>query len=222
MGKYSQTTDEQTAANLAYIDLRWKQLHDLEIRRSDTALNYLFLVSGGAAAATLTYIGNLTKEGTSVPASAFWMLGLFSFALLLVGLLKIMLTYDVIWIFKEWRTLVHRYYSDEMEWRDAVEQDGANVQKGNWFFHVLVWGAYFGITAGVAVGFFNLQEEIVRVRTEKAVSATTKTSEARTSTGTSHDQPRLDKGGKPPEVSRRSPVQPAATAAQKMKRGEGE
>lgn len=216
MVKYSESTDEQTTANLDYIDRRWRQLHEMENRRADTALNYLFLVSGGAAAATLTYIGNLSKDGTSVPPSAFWMLGLFSVAVLLVGLLKIWVTYKIVGIFMGWRTIVRRYYSDEITWIEALQADEANVRRWGWIIHILAWLTYFSIAGGVAVGFFKLQEESARVRTEKAASSAAKTSDKTSSFTPANDRPELERREfQYPEGSRSGSKLPAATADKK-------
>jgi len=214
--KYSETSDEQTQANLDHIDRRWKQLHEMETRRADTALNYLFLVSGGAAAATLTYIGNLTKDGTSVPPSAFWMLGLFSVAVLLVGLLKIWVTYRVVGIFEGWRAIVRRYYDDEITWKDVLQADETNVRKWGWIIHVLAWLAYFSIAAGVTVGFFKLQEESARVRTEKANTPATKTGDKAPGPSTANDRSELGRREvQKPDERRICPEQPAPTAPKK-------
>lgn len=142
----------------------------------DAALNYLFLVSGGTAAATLTYIGNLSKDGTSVPVTAFWMLGCFSTALLAVGLLKFSITYQVWMIFRGYRKLVGDYFNDQIPWSALLENDEKNVKRGGWITHLLGWSVWCLIAAGVIIGFVNLQQESNRVRTEKAKSASTEAS----------------------------------------------
>lgn len=227
--KYSEATKEQALANIDYIDRRWKQLNELEIKRGDTALNYLFLVSGGAAAATLTYIGNLAKDGTSAPPSAFWMLGLFSVALLLVGFLKICMAFEIEHIFLEWRKTVLRYYADEITWSEALGEDGRQVRGSVWTFRVLVVLAWIFIAIGIFVGIVNLTEESTRVRTEKAIGATSKTSEASTRPAAENRDKGLGGGrGEPAEVGRSRAEQPATATAkevtnvatQKTKKGE--
>jgi len=213
--KYSEAPDDQTKANLDYIGLRWKQLNDLEDKRTDTTLNYLFLVSGGAAAATLTYIGNLTKDGTSVPPSAFWMLGLFSIALILVGVLKICMTYYALGVFTGWRAIVRSYYADQITWSDAIKSDEKGVDRYLWVIHTLIVVSFLSITAGVAVGFFNLQEESSRVRTEKAASSTAQTSDKASTSTANSNQGFSDGRSQPAQGSQRSTELPAAASAKK-------
>lgn len=179
--KYSETSEEQSAACRDYIDKRWRQLNELEIKRSDAVLNYLFLVSGGAAAATLTYIGNLTKDGTTVPNAAFLMLGLFSLSLLLVGLLKASILYHILSIFSSWRQLVTEYYRDNISWDDMLVADEQTVKKSNWRSHVFGWGSFLCIAAGIVVGFVNLQRESSRVRNEKTINTSTESTSAQAS-----------------------------------------
>lgn len=185
MTVHSKATDEQSASRRDHIERRWSQLHQMEVKWGDATLNYLFLVSGGSAAATLTYIGNLTKDGTTVPSAAFWMLGCFSTALLVVGLLKISITYHIWMIFKGYRRAVERYYMDEIDWKGMLSEDEKNVREGGWRTHVLGWTAWILIAAGIIIGFFNLQKESARVRTEKNVEAATEVeSKASTQVGT--------------------------------------
>lgn len=203
--KYSEATDEQTKANLDYIGNRWKQLTDLEEKRTDTTLNYLFLVSGGAAAATLTYIGNLTQDGTTVPQGALWMLGLFSIALILVGALKISMTYYARSVFDGWRAIVHSYYADKITWTDAIEADERGVGKYLWIIHVLIALSFLSVFAGVVVGFVKLQEESSRVRSEKALSSPQKANDKASCPAYENNRPELGNGGsQPPEGNRRS------------------
>lgn len=169
--KLSETSEDQLQVKVDYIDKRWAQLHELEIKRGDTVLNYLFMVSGGASAATLAYIGNVAKEGNVLPIGVLWMLGCFATSLLLVGLLKIRLIYHVVAIFKGWRSLVARYYSDELPWSEVLTADERTVRQHAWIIHVIGWVAYLALIAGVVIGFVKLQEETSRVRAEKTASA---------------------------------------------------
>lgn len=168
--KFSEDTQEGRKTKLAYIENRWKQLHELENKRAETVLNYLFVVSGGSSGATLAYIGNLVKDGNIIPTGSFWMLALFAISLVLVGFLKFHLAYKTVAIFKNWRNSVSSYYSDSMPWKEMIDSDEALSQKNNWIIHTLGWAAFTTILAGVLIGFFKLQEENYRVKTEKTNS----------------------------------------------------
>lgn len=168
--KFSETTAELHPPRADYIDKRWRQLHELELKRGDLVLNYLFLVSGGAAAATLAYIGNVAKAGGALPTGVLWMLGCFAASLLLVGLIKIWLIYKVTSIFKGWRSLVTRYYADQISWEEMLESDERTVIGNKWIIHVLGWSAYLALILGVVIGFVKLQEEMFHGRPEKTAS----------------------------------------------------
>lgn len=170
--KLSETPSNQRQPKLDYLDQRWKQLHELEVKRSDTAINYLFLVSGGASAAVLAFIGNVAKDG-AIPQSAVWMLGCFALALLLVGLLKGGITMHVMAIFKSWQSLVGRYYSDEIGWKDMLVEDNKVVRRWERLHLVLGWVAFGFLCLGVGIGFFKLQEEVSHGKPEKTISAAT-------------------------------------------------
>ena len=47
---------------IEYINLRWKQLYDLEKERADQAIKYLFLTNSGGAVTVLSLWGLLTKR----------------------------------------------------------------------------------------------------------------------------------------------------------------
>jgi hypothetical protein len=154
--KLSELEREQRQHHLDYIDQRWKQLHTLEIKHSDAATNYLLLVSGGSSAAVLAFIGNLAK-GQAVPQSAVYMLGCFALAMLLVGLLKGLIAMRITEIFKSWRSLVNRYYADEISWREMLHADNKVVREHDWLPVVLGWTAFGFLCLGVVIGFLELQ-----------------------------------------------------------------
>lgn len=170
--KLSEVSDEQQReGKIEYVDKRWKQLHELEIKRGDGALNYLFLVSGGSAAATLAYIGNVAKDGNPIPVGALWMLGCFAASLLLVGLINIRLVYHTVGIFRNWRNLVSAYYSDKIGWTEMHQKDEDVVKRHEWTIHFLGWSAYLSLFIGIAIGFVKLQEESSNVRPKEAIHA---------------------------------------------------
>lgn len=176
--KLSATPPNLRQPQLDYVDRRWNQLHELEIKRSDTATNYLFLVSGGASAAVLAFIGNVAKDQV-IPQSAVLMLGCFAISLLIVGLLKGAITMHVMAIFKSWQGLVNRYYSDEIGWKAMLAEDSKVVRRFEWLHLLLGWLSFLFLCLGVGIGFFKLQEEVNHGKLEKniaAVTATTKSS----------------------------------------------
>lgn len=105
------------------------------------------------------------------------MLGLFSIALILVGALKICMTYYARSVFDGWRAIVHSYYADKITWTDAIEADERGVGRYLWIIHALIALSFFSVVAGFVVGFVKLQEESSRVRTEKAFSSAPRTSD---------------------------------------------
>jgi hypothetical protein len=197
---------------LEYISKRWKQLHELEIKRSDAVLNYLFLVSGGAAAATLAYIGNLAKDGATIPSGVVIMLGLFAASLLLVGLLKIFITYKVVGIFREWQDLVNAYYSNNLPWSEVLEKDKAKVRKNGWVIHTIGWSAYLTLVAGVVIGFVRLDKETQNVRSQKntTIESTVPSSALK---GNSNSEPAQDRSEK--QHNRNVTKQPAPSTTKK-------
>lgn len=177
--KLGETTDtDLRVQRFDYIDQRWKQLHELEIKRGDTAINYLFLVSGGASAAVLAFIGNIAKEGTPIPQSAVWMLGCFAASLIFVGAMKGAIALHVISIYKNWRELVRRYYTDDIGWKALEESDESVVRRWEAFHIGLGAVAFVAIVAGVVIGFLKLHEESLSGRKAEQTSGivTTKAS----------------------------------------------
>jgi hypothetical protein len=176
--KYSEATKDQRAAQLEHIDRRWRQLNELETKRGDAAINYLFLVSGGAAAATLAFIGNSMKDGNPPPSGAIWMLGCFATALLLVGLMKARLGYHVASIFSNWRNEVKEYYEDKKDWADVLDSDEREVNKNAALARRLGWASYVFLVVGVIIGFVKLQEDPSNVRKEKNANVAISPSQA--------------------------------------------
>lgn len=170
--KLSATPPNLRQQQLDYLDQRWNQLHELEVKRSDTATNYLFLVSGGASAAVLAFIGNVAKDQV-IPQSAVLMLGCFAISLLIVGLLKGAITMHVMAIFKSWQSLVSRYYSDEIGWKSMLAEDNKVVRKFEWLHLLLGWLSFVFLCLGVGIGFFKLQEEVNHGKLEKNIAAVT-------------------------------------------------
>lgn len=170
--KLSATPPNLRQPQLDYLDQRWNQLHELEVKRSDTATNYLFLVSGGASAAVLAFIGNVAKDQV-IPQSAVLMLGCFAISLLIVGLLKGAITMHVMAIFKSWQSLVGRYYSDEIGWKSMLAEDNKVVRKFEWLHLLLGWLSFVFLCLGVGIGFFKLQEEVNHGKLEKNITAVT-------------------------------------------------
>lgn len=168
--KLSVTPPDLRQPQLDYLEQRWKQLHELEIKRSDTATNYLFLVSGGASAAVLAFIGNVAKD-QSIPQSAVLMLGCFAISLLIVGLLKGAVTMHVMAIFKSWQSLVSRYYSDEIGWKSMLAEDNKVVRKFEWLHLLLGWLSFVFLCFGVSIGFIKLQEEVIHGKLEQKIAA---------------------------------------------------
>lgn len=152
--KYSEASDEQRTGKVDYIDKRWKQLHELEVKRWETLQNYLFLVSGGASAATLTYLGNLAKDTVDAAAGIYWMLGLFVGSLLLVGILKMVLVYDALVIFKGWREIVSQFYEDKIEWEYAVQHDERKAARLDPSIAVVTIFAYLLLVVGAGIGVY--------------------------------------------------------------------
>lgn len=175
--KYSEA-DEQGPAYIEHIDRRWRQLHELEIKRGDAAINYLFLVSGGAAAATLAFIGNAMKDGNPLPGGAIWMLGCFAASLLLVGLMKGRMIHHVVAIYKNWRNEVGLFFCDEREWDQVLKSDEDAVKKKASLVYWLGWASYSFLVAGVVIGFVKLEEGTKHVRQEKPAITATKTTSA--------------------------------------------
>lgn len=152
---------------LDHIEKRWKQLHDLDIKHGDAAINFLMIVSGGSAAATLTFIGNAMKDGPA-PGGAVLMLGFFALSILFVGLLKARLVYHVRDIFQNWRGLTKAFFANEVEWNEMMgRDDDAVIRNANLAFY-LGWAALACWAAGVIVGFIKLQEDPSNGRKETA------------------------------------------------------
>lgn len=190
--KLNATPPHLRQPQLDYIEQRWKQLHELEIKRSDTAINYLFLVSGGSSAAVLGFIGNVAKD-QAIPQSAVLMLSCFATSLLLVGLLKGAITMHVMAIFKSWQSLVRRYYSDEIGWKDMLTKDNEIVLKVEWMPLALGWIAFGFLCLGVGIGFIKLQEEVNNGKHEKPIA--TLISESKSSGFSSKDGAGVNKKG---------------------------
>jgi hypothetical protein len=170
--KLSATPQHLIQTQLDYLDQRWKQLQELEVKRSDAATNYLFLVSSGGSAAVLAYIGNIAKD-QGIPQSALWMLGYFAISPLLVGFLKGTITMHVMAIFKSWRTLVRRYHCDEIGWKDVIAEDNKIVYRFEWLHLILGWTSFVFLCLGVGTGFFNLLEEASHVNPPKPIATVT-------------------------------------------------
>lgn len=187
--KLSATPPNLRQPQLDYVDQRWNQLHELEMKRSDTATNYLFLVSGGASAAVLAFIGNVAKDQV-IPQSAVLMLGCFAISLLIVGLLKGAITMHVMAIFKSWQSLVNRYYSDEIGWKAMLVEDSKVVRRFEWLHLLLGWLSFLFLCLGVGIGFFKLQEEVNHGKLEKNIAAVTAT--AKSSSISAKESPGVD------------------------------
>ena len=169
--KYQDSPDNHTPELVQYIDHRWKSLSELETKSAERVFNYLFLVSGGATAATLTFIGNAVHDNRQVPTGIMLMLALFATSLLLVGLLKLFLTYKAIRVFRNWRTSAERFYSNDLDWEDVLSSDGEQIRKGTILVHLCAWLSYATLVLGVMIGYHKLNEGIQNAGTETPVHA---------------------------------------------------
>lgn len=169
--KYSDLHNDEARHKdcLEHIERRWNQLHALDVKHGDAAVNYLMIVSGGSAAATLTFIGNAMKDGPA-PGGAVLMLGCFALSILCVGLMKARMVYHVRGIFMKWRVGVKDFIANKVEWDDLLSADEIAVaDKANLVFY-LGWAALIFWCVGVGIGFVKLQGEPRHVKQESTAS----------------------------------------------------
>lgn len=150
--KYSDTDPAIRNANIEYLKGRWEQLYGLERESTKEGIKYLFLVNSGASVAVLAFFGSVP-----VVRDLYWpkvMLFLFVIGVILVGVLNLAISIRMTSIFSNWRSLVEKYYTDAIGWKEALEND-LNKSKPSKLIGSIAVASFSCFIAGTIVGMFN-------------------------------------------------------------------
>jgi len=151
--KLSESTPEQRTARLEYIDKVWKYLSDQGLVRLDAAVNMLMLTNAGGAVATLSFMGAM-KTVEPVPRAPA-MLALFLTGVVLVGILRAIHYYRVIWVIAGWRDDVERFFKDSLNWSELLSNHRARTT--NFVAADIVgWASFLCFVAGTVLGYAGL------------------------------------------------------------------
>ena len=149
----SQEKPEVREAHVAYVNTRWKQLHEMTTSASKDAATYLMVTNSGGAVAVLSFMGAM-KTVTPIPG-AVWMLASFVFGVVLLGFGRAANYYRAYWLFSGWRTDVRKYYIDDIEWSMLIIGDEKRARYFPWI-DIVAWMSFFCFLAGLVIGFVSI------------------------------------------------------------------
>lgn len=133
-----------------HIQNRWGQLYQLSKESGDSAIRYLFTTNAGGAVAVLAYLGSVADNGAS-PLSAKIALVCFFTGLLFVGFYRIYIVHHHEGLFDHYKSLVDRYYEDEIDWKVLQEADEEKVGNSK-VPYVLGYLSFLGFVLGCIAG----------------------------------------------------------------------
>ncbi len=109
-----------------FISKRWEQLYEISNTAGDDAIKYLFATNAGGAVAVLAYLGTLAENGVSLLSVKFALL-LFFIGIVLVGIYKANQVHYNGGLFKNYQSLVKKYYDQEIGWEAMSNSDAEKV-----------------------------------------------------------------------------------------------
>jgi len=132
-----------------FINSRWKELYDLEVKYGDEAMKYLFYVNAGGAATVLAFIGT-SSEIKSLCLIKISLI-LFAIGLILDGILIAFQLRRSGSLFDQWRKDANSYYNQEKKYSEIINADDARSDRskiafglGYCSFGVFILGLIFG------------------------------------------------------------------------------
>lgn len=156
--RYNTNTPEpQIKRQISHIENRWKQLNTLLTSIVSDAIQFLFLVNSGGCIAILTFIG--TVESARQLDWPWYVLGIFFFGLICVGLFHAAKYHAVNWIYTGYQKDVSRFYMDEIDSEELSDLDDKRVNKSGWIA-LFAYVSFICFIAGGAVGFANYHQLI--------------------------------------------------------------
>lgn len=150
--KYSDDSEEHRRANIGYANERWRQLYGLQNEWGTEGIKYLLFVNAGAAVAVLAFLGSVASARDMLWPKT--MLGFFAVGIVLIGLLHATRYHRVENLFKQWRTLVNEYYTDQKGWGEINKADDASSAKFDWAL-LMAYVSFTCFIIGILIGMFN-------------------------------------------------------------------
>jgi len=149
--KFSEMKDHYRNSCVSYIEQRWEQLNGLEKEWGERSLKYLMLTNSGGAIAVLSFIGASKASGLSVKVSLI----LFVIGVILVGISTAKQFFYMSGLLKGWKKDVQRFYNDEVDWNDLLNQDEERV-KVKWVVYAIPFASFACFIIGSIAGGLGL------------------------------------------------------------------
>lgn len=141
--------DEIRREQAAYIQERWKQLHELEERWAAEAYKYLFLTNAGGAVAVLAFIAQAGERVKSPLVAAT--LICFALGVILVGC-GIAKTFEhMSTLYRLWKADVDRFHSGGLEYKQLTDIDEKRAIT-DWVDRALPYSAFGLFFVGCILG----------------------------------------------------------------------
>ncbi|MFA7257788.1 MAG: hypothetical protein WC047_09470, partial [Kiritimatiellales bacterium] len=139
--------------NVNFINRRWKELYDIEVKYGDEAMKYLFYVNAGGSATVLAFMG--TSPEIRALCSIKLSLILFAIGVILDGVLIVFQLHRAGNIFDQWRHNANLYFQHQKQYNELLSGDDAISDRSKIAFIVgyLAFGCF---VLGLIFGGFAL------------------------------------------------------------------
>lgn len=136
-----------------FINFRWKELYELEVKYGNDAMRYLFLTNAGGAATVLAFMGTSSeiKGLCSMKVSLIF----FAVGLILAGVLIAFLMHRSGFIFDQWRKDVSFYYGQKKKYSEILDADDVRSDRSQ-IALVIGYCSFGSFIIGLILGGFGL------------------------------------------------------------------
>lgn len=144
--KLDSATREQL---IKHIDIRWRQLYELEKEWSEKALKFLFLTNSGGSIATLSFLGAYDKAlnlmGTRIA------LFLFVLGIILAGVSIARTYHHMSKLLEQYKLSVEHFFNDKLSWSRLVDEDKKRAKLSRWNY-MIPYGSFACFVGGSIAG----------------------------------------------------------------------
>lgn len=144
---YANTHEDVKEQLDQYNQRRFEQLNSLVLSHAEGAWQFLLAVNGGGAAAMLAFIGAVS------PLQKRWwpylVLGTFVVGLVLVGIGRAYLFQRMSRLLQLWNDSMLRFYKNEIEWPQVIEDDQNAGNRGGWIATAIAWFSFASFLVGL-------------------------------------------------------------------------